>query len=207
METSFWLERWEKNQIGFHGRVPNPLLVRFFDALALPPGSRVFVPLCGKSLDIHWLLAQGQRVVGAELSEKAIVQLFEELGVAPTIEPLGELLHYHAEDIDIFVGDMFAISAEMLGDVDAIYDRAALVALPPEMRKRYTARLMQITQHAPQLLLTFEYDQSQRAGPPFSVRAEEVASHYAEAYDVELLLREEKSATSVEAAWHLQPLG
>ena len=160
----------------------NPLLVKYFQQLSLANGSRVFLPLCGKTLDISWLLANGYRVAGAELSKIVIEQLFMELGVKPKISKVGELEHYSAQNIDIFVGDIFHLSSKMLGVVDAVYDRAALVALPAAMRNRYTAHLMEITNKAPQLLICYEYDQSLMAGPPFSISNEQVNQHYRESY-------------------------
>jgi thiopurine S-methyltransferase len=178
MEHNFWLDRWQTNQIGFHLADANPLLVKHFSSLQLAKGARVFIPLCGKTLDIAWLLSQGYRVAGAELVEMAIVQLFNDLGVSPSITTVGELKRYSAHNIDIFVGDIFELTADMLGAVDASYDRAALVALPSEMRVRYTTHIKTITQHAPELLITFEYDQALVPGPPFSVNAAEVKTHY-----------------------------
>ncbi|MES2406230.1 MAG: thiopurine S-methyltransferase [Pseudomonadota bacterium] len=187
MDVSFWKQKWENNEIAFHKNEANPLLVKYFQALSLTEGSRIFVPLCGKTLDIAWLLANGFRVVGVELIEAAIKQLFTELGVEPKISGTGEVKHYSAKHIDIFVGDIFTISSKMLGLVDAIYDRAALVALPKEMRHRYTAHLMEMTNKAPQLLITFEYDQSVMEGPPFSISDEEVKQHYQDSYDLTLI--------------------
>ena len=187
MDASFWHEKWAKNEIAFHGSEANPLLVQSFDRLALAPGSRVFVPLCGKTLDIHWLLGNGYRVAGAELSKAAIGQLFAELGVEPRISPVGAMERYSAECIDIFAGDFFALSREMLGPVDAVYDRAALVALPEETRTRYAAHLRAITGEAPQLLVCYEYDQSKVEGPPFSVSEAETRRHYDQAYNLRLL--------------------
>lgn len=142
------------------------------------------MPLCGKTLDIGWLLSHGYRVAGVELSEMAIKELFAELGTEPQIVKYGKLKHYGAKDIDIFVGDIFDLSGEMLGKIDAVYDRAALVALPEEMRKRYTSHLMKITDEAPQLLICYEYDQLLMEGPPFSVSDAEVNQHYAKSYDI-----------------------
>ncbi len=187
MDANFWHERWKTNNIGFHEGAANALLVKYFKQLSLAKGSRVFLPLCGKTLDIPWLLSNGYRVVGAELSEIAIEQLFTELGVQPKISEVGEMDRYSAKNIDIFVGDIFNLSREVLGSVDAIYDRAALVALPEEMRQRYSAHLMQITNKAPQLLICFEYDQSLMEGPPFSVSNDEVNRHYRGSYDLTLL--------------------
>jgi len=187
MHADFWHQRWEKNEIHFHEKEANPLLVKHFNALSLAKGGRVFLPLCGKTLDISWLLSQGYRVAGAELSKIAIEQLFAELGVTPAISRAGEMTHYCAKDIDIFVGDIFDLSGDVLGPVDAIYDRAALVALPETMRDRYAAHLAAITHHAPQLLICFVYDQSLLAGPPFSISNEEVHQHYGKIYDLTLL--------------------
>jgi thiopurine S-methyltransferase len=136
MDASFWRQRWEKNEIGWHESKVNPLLVQHFNELALAKGSRIFVPLCGKTLDISWLRTQGYRIAGAELSKVAIEQLFTELGVRPNISELGKVEQWSVKHIDIFVGDIFALSSEMLGQVDGIYDRAALVAFPEDMRNR-----------------------------------------------------------------------
>ena len=169
MDTDFWLQRWQENNIAFHRSEANPLLVTHFKALGLAKGSRVFVPLCGKTKDIAWLLSNGYRVAGAELIEMAIEQLFMELGIAPKISDVGKVKHYSATDIDIFVGNIFELSGQILGPVDSVYDRAALVALPTEMRDRYTAHLTEITHGASQLLICYEYDQTLMAGPPFSI--------------------------------------
>ncbi len=187
MEPQFWHDRWAKNEIGFHKSEANPFLLKYFHELALSKGSRVFVPLCGKTLDIPWLLSEGYRVAGAELSTVAIEQLFAELGVTPTITRAGGLDKYSADNLDLFVGDIFHLSKQRLGPVDAIYDRAALVALPPDMRARYTAHLRELTDHAPQLLICYEYDQRVMDGPPFSISSEEVLHHYQHRYTVRLI--------------------
>jgi thiopurine S-methyltransferase len=187
MDASFWKDRWERGEIAFHEKQANQFLVKYFNKLSLAKGSRVFVPLCGKTLDIAWLLSQGFRVAGAELSEIAVKQLFEGLGVEPKIAELGSVQRYRAQNIDIFLGDLFQVTCEMLGPVDAIYDRAALVALPKEMRDRYTEHLVQITENAPQLVIAYEYDQSVVNGPPFSVSQDEVRRHYTDSYNLTLL--------------------
>jgi len=186
MDADFWHQKWAGNNIAFHNSQANSLLIKYFGTLSLEKGDRIFVPLCGKTLDIAWLLSQGYRVAGAELSKVAIDQLFAELEIAPNIAEHGELIHYSAANIDIFVGDIFDLSGEMLGPVDAIYDRAALVALPREMRDRYTNHLLKITNKAPQLLICFEYDQTMMAGPPHSISHEEVHQHYKNTYALRL---------------------
>lgn len=210
MDAQFWHDRWAKNEIGFHKSEANPFLVKYVHELALNKGNRVFLPLCGKTLDIPWLLSNGYRIVGSELSAIAIDQLFSSLGVTPTITKNGRIAHYHANNIDIFVGDLFDVTRTMLGPVDATYDRAALVALPDTIRSRYTAHLTDITNHAPQLLICYEYDQRAAEGPPFSISHEEVRRHYADQYQLTLLTSEEVpgglkgKCAATEHVWLLQ---
>ena len=189
MEASFWHNRWQTNQTGWHERAVNPLLTAHFPFLNVPPGGRIFVPLCGKSLDLGWLLSRGYAVAGAELSELAVTQLFAELGMEPRISNIGKLRLYRGEKIDIFVGDIFDLPREILGPVDAVYDRAALVALPESMRPRYTAHLKAITGMAQQLVIGYEYDQTVVAGPPFSITSDELHRHYSGDYTLKLLAR------------------
>ena len=212
MHLDFWHQRWQNRQIGFHLPEANPLLTTHFHTLALQPGQRVFVPLCGKTLDIHWLLAQGLQVAGIELNALAVDELFAELGLTPEIRQAGALRHYHAPDIDIFQGDFFALEAAILGKVEAVYDRAALIALPSEMRQRYSQHLIQVTHAAPQLLISFHYDQSLVQGPPFNVDASELTALYDQHYEISLLadnhlptgLKGQHPAQ--EKVWRLTPL-
>lgn len=210
MEAGFWHQKWEKGDIGFHQSEANAFLIAHFEKLNLVKGDRVFLPLCGKTRDFAWLLACGYRVVGAELSELAINELFNDLGVEPTISRVEKLTRYSAKDIDIFVGDIFDVSVEVLGLIDAVYDRAALVALPASIRDQYTSHLMKITNAAPQLLICYEYKQQLMDGPPFSVSAADVKHHYASAYQLNRLESKDVAGgfkgkvASIETAWLLQ---
>ena len=194
MEHSFWHSKWQKNEIGFHEPEGNALLVKYSSFLIgddspSSSSSRIFVPLCGKTRDIGWLLAQGCEVVGAELSEVAITQLFEELGVEPTISTSTNGKVYTKDRLTIFVGDIFKLTSSDIGDVTGIYDRAALVALPSPLREQYSAHLIAITQCAPQLIISFDYDQNEMAGPPFSVNEKTVDSLYSADYNIQRLER------------------
>ena len=184
MEPDFWLARWQNNQIGFHEGAPNTFLVAHFAALGIPAGGRIFVPLCGKSRDLQWLRAQGFMVAGVELSRLAVEQFFAELGLTPTVVPSGRLERFETEGVTVFAGDIFDLNQNTLGAVDAVYDRAALVAMPPSLRARYAAHLIVLTAGAPQLLVTFEYDQARQPGPPFSVPEAEVRAQYGAAYNL-----------------------
>ncbi len=189
MEASFWHNRWQTNQTGWHEPTVNPLLIAHFPSLNLPSGRRVFVPLCGKSLDLGWLLSRGYTVAGAELSELAVTQLFAELGIEPSLSAIGKHKLFRGEKMQIFVGDLFDLSREILGPVDAVYDRAALVALPEAMRMQYTAHLKSLTALAPQLVIGYEYDQAMAPGPPFSVTPDELHRHYSDYYTLAPLAR------------------
>ena len=211
MEAPFWHDRWQRNQIGFHEPHVNPLLVAQFDSLSLPAGSRIFVPLCGKTLDIKWLLSRGYRVAGAELSEIAVQQLFADLGLTAQTLAIDKTICYSAPGVDVFQGDIFTLSRDDLREVDAVYDRAALIALPEPARIRYARHLMNITQCAMQLLICLDYDQQLMAGPPFAVDGAEVARLYQDGYDLKALgsaqipegLKGKVPAT--ESVWLLSP--
>lgn len=211
MDKQFWIDKWAANEIGFHEPKGNALLVKHLDALGLKKNSRLFLPLCGKTLDIAWLLSQGFRIVGIELIEMAVEQLFSQLKVKPDISNLGRLKCYSAGNIDIYVGDIFELDQTVLGPVDAIYDRAALVALPHNMRRRYVQHVMAITDTAPQLLNCLEYDQNKMDGPPFSISEAEVRRHYQDDYQITLLESSDiegglkGKCPATENAWHLIP--
>ncbi|KMT54970.1 thiopurine S-methyltransferase [Pseudomonas fildesensis] len=175
MEPKFWQERWARNQIGFHLPEVNPYLQRHWSTLALADGAKVLVPLCGKSLDLIWLASQGHRVLGVELSEQAVEAFFSEQGLAPRISRRGESKVYQAGEIEVWCGDFFTLDADALGDCAALYDRAALIALPPLMRAQYTEHLNTFLAKGCQgLLITLDYDQTQKVGPPFAVTDDEV---------------------------------
>ncbi|GAA3936676.1 thiopurine S-methyltransferase [Litoribacillus peritrichatus] len=191
MDVSFWHERWASRDIGFHEGDANQLMVNSFHELDLAQGARIFIPLCGKTRDIAWMLSQGYHVVGVELNEGAVLELFSELDIEPVASEAEGLIRYHEQNIDIFVGNIFDVTAEILGPVDAIYDRAALVALPLVSRRQYTKHLQTITDNAPLLLITYEYDQTKYEGPPFSIVGDEINSHYGEHYHISQLASRE----------------
>lgn len=190
MEHEFWHNKWKANEIGFHKDETNTFLKDNLQSLSLTPSATIFVPLCGKTLDIAYLLSLGHKVVAAELNESAVIQLFENMKVTPDISDVGNLKQYQAQNLTVFVGDVFELTEGLIGSVDAIYDRAALVALPDAMRRRYAQHLMAITKNTPQLLVTIEYDQSQYNGPPFAISEQIVRKLYATTYECDLLQRQ-----------------
>jgi len=186
MDTEFWLQRWRDGQTGFHQTRVMPLLQKYWPGLSLPRGGRVLVPLAGKSMDMAWLAGQGHRVLGVELSALAVEQFFAENGLRPATRDSALGRHYAADNIEIICGDVFGLDDATLAGCSGFYDRAALIALPPDMRRRYArdvyARLPAGCQG---LLLTLDYPQEEMNGPPFSVNDAEVRALYAGRWDVQ----------------------
>lgn len=175
MHPEFWLRRWQNNQIGFHAAAINPYLQKYWSVLDVPKGAQVLVPLCGKSLDLAWLAGQGLRVLGVELVQQAVEDFFREQGLEPEIRQHGAFRIYQAGDLQLWCGDILALTADDLRDCTALYDRAALIALPPPMREAYAAHLSRVLPSGCRgLLVNLDYDQSQMDGPPFSVPDAEV---------------------------------
>lgn len=179
MEKNFWLERWERQEIGFHQDEINPFLIQHWQELQLARNEKVFVPLCGKSLDMLWLRKQGHPVLGVELSTLAVQAFFKENGYLPSRDSCGNLERYETDGIRILCGDFFDLRKDDLKGVGAVYDRASLVALPPGMREHYVRHLLSILPPATRiLLLSFDYNQPEMPGPPFAVSIAEVESLY-----------------------------
>ena len=192
MDPEFWHQRWRQGEIGFHLDHPNPRLVQNWGALSQPPGSRVLVPLCGKSNDLSWLAQRGHRVLGIELSPIAVAEFFAERQLLPRQESRGSFASHATDDIELWCGDIFALDRAIAGNIDAVYDRAALVALPGELRRRYAGLLAELLPVGAQMLLvTFDYPQAQMPGPPFAVGPNEVRSLYGEHFGIELLASED----------------
>lgn len=192
MDADFWLERWRAGQTGFHQDRVMPLLQKYWGGLALPAASCVLVPLAGKSLDVVWLAAQGHRVLAIELSPLAVQQFFAEQGLHPETRDSTMGRHYVAGNIEFLCGDIFDVDAATLAQCAGFYDRAALIALTPELRRRYVRHVYgQMPAGCRGLLLTLEYAQEQMDGPPFCVPESEVRARYAEAggWDVQVLDR------------------
>ena len=190
MDPQFWHQRWADNQIGFHQDKPTPLLLKHWSAIGAAPGSRVFVPLAGKSLDLAWFAAQGHDVLGVELSQRAVEGFFEEHGLVPSITESRFGIHYAAGRIELICGDAFALDAEALAGCGAVFDRAALIALPAELRRPYARELYaRLPRGCRGLLITLEYPEHEKAGPPFSVPAAEVRALYGSEWDLALLER------------------
>ena len=173
MDASFWRSRWQEGRIGFHEGRPNGFLERHLGRLGAR--RRVLVPLCGKAEDLAFLAGAGHEVIGVELVEDAVRAFFAEHAATPSVTPRGGLTEYRAGAITILAGDVFATTPALVGAVDALYDRAALIALPAPMRARYVPHVRSLlAPGSPALCVTLEYDQARMDGPPFAVLEDEL---------------------------------
>ncbi len=188
MDPLFWHDKWQNKSIGFHQAEVNRYLQKYIDELALAAGDTVFVPLCGKSLDMWWLHEQGYNVIGIELSEIAAKSFFDEAGKRACKIKHGDFVSWKYANVEILCGDYFDLNADVLGKVDAVFDRAALIALPSEMRTNYVDQLGLLLQPGTRgVLVTLEYPQNEMTGPPFSVTEQEVRKLYARDFQLDLI--------------------
>lgn len=190
MQPQFWKQRWAEGQIGWHQHEVDRLLNKHWPSLEVASGTSVLVPLCGKSLDMAWLASTGHPVMGVELSGLACTAFFAEQGLEPTEYQRGAFTVFAAPDIALWCGDVFALESSDLVEVAAVYDRAALIALPPDLRQRYVESVYaQLPAGCVGLLITLEYPQAEKAGPPFSVDEDEVRQLFEPTWAVDLLER------------------
>lgn len=187
-DRAAWLERWQEGRTGFHKESVNRHLVEHWPGFGLPAGARVFVPLAGKSLDLLWLAEQGYRVVANELSPLAVESFFAGAGITPARRHQGAFEIWSHGLVTVLCGDYFALEPALTGRLDACYDRAALVALPPELRPAYMRHQAELlTAGAPVLLVGLDYPAHEMEGPPFPVPQEEVRELAAGRFEVEVL--------------------
>lgn len=186
-DNALWQQCWRDNDTEFHQKTVNSALIRFWATLGLSPDDRIFVPLCGKSLDLLWLASQGHRVVGVELSPIAVRAFFKASRMQAARRKQGKFTLWQSGRIDILCGDLFDLTADDLGNVAAIFDRASLTALPEDIRHAYLAQLRKIVPAACKILLltTEEPDSDETQDQPFAI-ADEISSLYARAYDIDL---------------------
>ncbi|MDQ3494434.1 MAG: thiopurine S-methyltransferase [Pseudomonadota bacterium] len=190
MDPDFWHQRWREGRIGFHQARVTPLLEECWDDVAVPAGARVFVPLAGKSLDMAWLAARGHPLLGVELSRLAVEEFFAEHGLEPAMHETCHGWHYRAGGIELVCGDAFALDREALASCAGVFDRAALIALPPDLRRRYAGELYaRLPSGCRGLLVTLEYPPHEKQGPPFAVREEEVRALFGDRWHIDLLRR------------------
>ncbi|MGO4998384.1 thiopurine S-methyltransferase [Oceanisphaera sp. W20_SRM_FM3] len=191
MDAEFWHQRWQTARIGFHREQINAQLTQEWPTLALAKPSQVLVPLCGKSKDMLWLAERGHKVSGFELSPLAVADFFAEANLTPTQTAVGPYQCWQAEQLHIYQGDFFQIDkfqAHHLGQqFDAGYDRAALIALPKEMRAQYVELLARLLKPGASLLLiTVHYAPEQQQAPPFSIDEQAVFALFTPYFTVAL---------------------
>lgn len=188
MDADFWHERWKKHEIGFHLKNTNPFLIKHWGTLGSSLNDTVFVPLCGKSIDLIWLANRAKHVIGIELSQQAIEEFFSDNKLAPEITEGEFFIEYRYKNITLLCGDFFKLTQNDLAGCRSVYDRASLIALPPEMRKDYAIKLDELLPNEKQrLLITIEYPQHEMNGPPHSIPPDEVQQLFAGQFEITTL--------------------
>ncbi len=198
MNEDFWKNSWKVGNLGFHQMTYNSDLVEFLDSFSLPKTPRTFVPLCGKSSDMIFLMEKGHHVFGVELSEIAAESFFRENKINYKVKKMEQFSIYHSQSLEIFCGNLFELKNAHLGKIDFIYDRASNVALPPEMRKSYYDKLSELSSTGTKFfIINFEYN-AEVDGPPFSVHYEEVFKEYSSRFkgDFSILAEKKEKTTS-----------
>lgn len=183
MDKEFWIERWKRGETGFHQQQGNDLLLKHWATLQVPAGVPVFVPLCGKSVDLIWLAAQGRQVIGAELSPLAVADFFSEQSLTPDVRRDGAFDVYTTGPIMIWCGDFFALPPQAAAGA-AIYDRAALVAMPPSRQRGYAEKLLALASGSSIFLVSLDYPEGQITGPPFATPGSQVRALFEETHEV-----------------------
>lgn len=194
MKKEFWIEKWQNKQTGFHKEFVHPLLVKYIDYLQIKKGDTIFVPLCGKTLDMLWLHEQGYQVIGVELSDLAIEQFFAENKLQAEIFQEADFKIFKHKNITIYQGDFFALTDKHLKKVKALYDRAALIALPDGLIERYVNKnFATLPQGTKELLITLELQRTttDKLGPPFSVSDKKVSHLFSQYSSIQLLQEED----------------
>lgn len=188
MEPSFWHDKWHQQQIGFHQPNINSFLVKYWKKLALPADAKVFVPMCGKSLDMCFLAEQGHQVIGCELNELAVQQFFSDNQLQVSQKTTAEHQHYQTEQISLYQGDIFTLPNRITQEVTAFYDRAALIAWPESMRVQYAEQLANLLPTGSiGLLVTLDYPQDMLNGPPFAVSPIWVETYLSDDFEIQLI--------------------
>lgn len=192
MEHEFWHTRWSKGEIGFHEGSVNQYLHDHWPDFAGERKDTVLVPLCGKAHDMWWLHDRGHPIIGVELSAIACKDFFEEAGEKAQVQPGEPFTRFRHGDLELWCGDFFQLAPQDLRNVRMVYDRAALIALPPQMRRDYANHLtVVLPDDTRMLLVTLDYDSSEMKGPPFNVSDQEVHELFGEDFNVRQILRQD----------------
>lgn len=188
MELSYWISRWRKEKTGFHMPGGYPGLKTYWNRLSLRTNPHVLVPLCGKSVDLVLIERFGARVLGVDISEKAILGFFNEQKRPFETDTYGDFIIRKSGNIEIWQGDFLKFPSNKCPQFDLIYDKAALTALPPHMQNRFVQTILKLAGGSASVLLHhFIYAQEQMPGPPFSISKSEITRLFSNHYTIQML--------------------
>ncbi|MGI9521342.1 MAG: thiopurine S-methyltransferase [Hyphomicrobiaceae bacterium] len=195
MDEDFWRDAWRMGRAAFHEGKPNASLIQYWNKTALPKGTTVIVPFCGKSIDMIWLAEQGHFVIGIEIAEMAVEAFFAENSLRRTVDPESSFSVSRSGRLEIWCGDFFQLPREVIARAHGLFDRGGLIAQPREMRAKYARKLnADLVPSARMLLMCVDYNQSEMPGPPFSVSDLEISDHFSSRFEVERVHEEHLTA-------------
>lgn len=190
-----WSNRWREGRAGWHLDCVHKMLAKYFDKMANGRSDlKIFVPLCGKAMDMKWMFDQGHRIVGVEYDEKVVKELFEESQIeVADVKEMGGLKLYSSADgrFKVYQGDFFLFKKEYEPEpMSGIWDRGSLVAVNVADREKYASVILTVMGCDCRYLLdTLEYDVSQYVGVPHCVTDSEIHVLYSSKCNIERLER------------------
>jgi thiopurine S-methyltransferase len=196
MNKEFWVNAWADGRTNFHQITANPWLQLGLSELKSTP-KRALVPLCGKTIDLLTLAQKGIEVVGVEIAAQAVDEFFRENKLTPGISKEGAYSAYRVPGLTILSGDFFEIESwpDYNEGFDFIYDRAALIALPLELRTRYLKVIKSLITDQTRYLVDFiSYDGPLDLGPPFSVSPDEIIEFFKDFRKIKKLKEDQRQA-------------
>jgi thiopurine S-methyltransferase len=219
MELSYWQSRWQKGNTGWHMDTVYPPLPHLWNQIGMNSDTRVLVPLCGKSLDLLWLTDHCDTVTGVDISPKALQHVMQKHSESFIKDTSHGFTIYRSDSLVLWEGDFAKLPSDQIPPQNLIYDKASIIALPPEKRQRHAEKMIELSSFNTQILIQiFEYDQNEMNGPPFSVEEQELKRLFGNQFKLKCLHEQSKleelqkfkqrglSSHLIEKIFHLIPL-
>lgn len=198
-EDKFWHQAWEDGRTRFHLSEYNTNLVKFFPSYSFKQKNSCLVPLCGKTLDMHFLADHFENVVGVDIVKMPLEQFFSDHQINSHEEPKNKSIN--GRNITLYERDFLNDNLAELKQFDFIYDRASLVAIEPKLRPKYVQQIKNFFHQDTILhLATFERE-IHGGGPPYDLTPDEVREYFND-FNIEMLIDESRDFEDREGNLH-----
>lgn len=190
MSKNTWEDCWSVGKTFFHRSAYHPMLVEHIEKLINGRSNLViFIPLCGKSLDIKYLYDLGHTVVGVEGAKSPIEEFFGEHNLeftksdCPSVN--GSVYKNGDNRIRIYHGDMFDFNGKDEVKFSGVWDRGSFGAINKTDRPKYVELLTSmVTEDCQYLLNTYDYNPEQFSGPPHCFTDEEMLGYWGHKWNI-----------------------